>query len=160
MPTPKNVALNYVPAINIKKTDESVLKAYLAPHSGTTHSNWDGQQSRPAFPSSSPEKERSHGCCPYASLLFDNCATLNHSIRLQDQTQSQTRSQLEPSVSLRLGPFPSPTPSPWAGVGVCVWRSPWKVFSHAAATDNSPQKPAFPLHQTAATTEITSAPSD
>ncbi|EDX11925.1 GD19900 [Drosophila simulans] len=84
-------------------------------------------------------KERSHGCCPYASLLFDNCATLNHSIRVQDQAQNQTRSQLESSASLRLGPFSVP-------VGrrrVCVWRSPWEIFSHAAATDNSPQSLRF-----------------
>lgn len=41
-------------------------------------------------------KEGSPGCCPYASLLFDNCATLNHSIRVQDQ--AQTQAQLESST--------------------------------------------------------------
>lgn len=58
---PNNFTLNYVPAINIKKTNESVLKAHLAPQlqhpiSPPLHPAWigpptpTGMRSGPSFP--------------------------------------------------------------------------------------------------------------
>lgn len=106
--------------------------------------------------------QRSLRCVdPYASLLFDNCAPLNHSIgvhaRFQRGTQKGTGiaigvaadeglvrtgvSQLESCFSFRMG-F-----CPFCGVPFC--GVPWKIFSHAAS--GRPQSP-FPLRQTAATT--------
>lgn len=116
-----------------------------------------------------PWQDRSHAqrslrCAdPYASLLFDNCAPLNHSIGVHARHQRGT--QKEAQGQLKVLPWMRELLDGCGGVSAGIvflvshgllsflWRLPWKIFSHAAASGR-PQSP-FPLRQTAATTTTT-----